>query len=99
MVSRVSEIGPFPQENVRATVLPHLPVVVVIKAVEESPEMARWCKDRWGAQGLRVNQLAIRDRASRLTYMFDPSAHWARRLTTYYFRDPDHAFEFKMRWA
>ena len=52
----------------------------------------RWCFERFGYNGYTPNPNVG-------NVNIDISCHWARGSETYYFRDPNHALEFKLVWG
>lgn len=59
--------------------------------VMQIPPAVQWCRERWGAPASTQKNQPMK--------WYHTSQHvWGRRFRTFYFADPNNAFEFKLRW-
>jgi hypothetical protein len=68
---------------------PHTVSLPIIRAALSEEEAEAWCAERFGISA-RTNQGAVIE--------IDDERDWARLGPTYYFRNWQNAFEFKMAW-
>lgn len=62
---------------------------------ETNIEMDRWCTSRHGRMALFTYPPLPGEDGQR----FGLNGQWCRLGQTFYFREPDDAFEFRMRWG
>lgn len=93
-------IGPLRAAELANTCRVHYPYIVQANLIFSHLSMAEWCRERFGGEATATRKIGEGEEGTvYVGYFLDPTAAWARRFYTYFFRDPTHAFEFKMRWS
>jgi hypothetical protein len=80
-------------------IVTYFPYVVKINVKDDLSNQAQamlWCVAQYG-EGGRVRHLHRGEKVQR-PYL-NPHASWAQTRMHFAFKNPDHAFEFKMRWG
>lgn len=76
--------------KIAARAYPHMVPRSCIKT-GDAPEVRAWCEERFGEGGAQFS--------STHKFLIETDRAWCHLGACFWFKNPDHAFEFKMRWV